>query len=280
MGRFIFALVIFYIDCFSFINPAGAQSLDHFVRAQRYDQIVTFSLYQLTRTDCLDLCSVQATLNAMRGSILEGDAESALLFGRDYLENLPQNSNHFELSINKIKILTAYSYALNSDIDGFQNRISTLNLDAQQRLLRLIRVDAPLVFEEIQQHTDGKVPFPELSIEEKSAWNQYEQIPKKNPWVAGVSNLILPGSGYAYLGMWQTAFLNAFITGLCIGSSIELFEHNMNFSGMAVGAVGSVFYIGGALGASRSANDINQRNSKEPAQQLRSLLLPELRFEF
>ena len=250
--------------------------LTHLEDTERYSQITSISMYQLTRSDCSGVCRTNATLNAMRGSILEGDSELASFLGNAYLTE-HNNSAVQDSGIYKIKMLTTYAYALNDNISAFQINLASLDTTSQNKLLRLIQIDAPVLSNVIEKKPSV---FADMTKSEADSWKNFEQIPKKSPWVAGVSNLVIPGFGYAYLNMWQTAFIDAFITGLCVASTIELARHKEYWTAAAVGTVGSVFYVGGALGAARSANDINQRNSKEVRTQLRGFLLPELKFNF
>jgi hypothetical protein len=249
---------------------------------KRYDHIVTLSLYQMTQPACQSECRIRAGLNAIRGSILLGDTDGALLLATHFLNNLPEQPQAPLGWQNKINFLTIYSHGLNGDQTAVQHQLKNLEVNDQFRLLRLFSLDAPFIRNEslTQPAQSQHYAFQKIGKEEEVAWKKFRAIPVKSPWVAGLSNLVLPGAGYAYLGMWQTAALSALLTGVCIGSAIELYQHRLYASGAAMAMVGSVFYMGGALGASRSANDINQKNRKETTQSLRSILLPELTFEF
>jgi len=273
--KFYFFFVFFY---FIAGEQASAQSLKDLEYFKRYDQIAMISMYLLSSSDCIGSCRDRAAVNAMRANILLGDNDGVLLVANLYESKGRDIEPSFQY---KIRILKAYSLALMGDSNAYKSYARSLALADQDRLYRLIGVDVPFLTKEIPEPVNNSnLSETIISHEEKVAWEKYEQAPRKSPMVAGISNLFIPGAGYLYLGMWQTAALNAILTGLCIGSSIELFQRDQYFTGAAVATVGSVFYIGGALGAARSANDINRRNLKDISDQLRGILLPELRFEF
>ena len=252
------------------------QSLQSLAHSKRYDYIVTLSLYKMMQPTCGGQCRITAALNAIRGSLLLGDTAGAILIATHFLPGGDTQAQDLHGWQNQARLLVTYSYALQGDSGAVQHRIHSLGEADQYRLLRLLSMDAPSVSIE----GSDRFAYAQLGGAEKTAWQNYDAIPSKSPWVAGISNLVLPGAGYAYLGMWQTAALNALLTGICIGSAIELFQNRLYMSSAAVGTVGSIFYVGGALGAARSANDLNQKNKKEAAEGLRSLLFPELNFEF
>lgn len=201
-------------------------------------------------------------VNAARRSIFRGDNATALAKTKVLLQYS-----------DTAKVLYSYTLGIEGLRDQYEQALADLDVRQQTRVRKIVHIDAP--------YTQPRLPDDEMaqSEQERVAFAEYNAATRKSAWFAGVSSLLLPGSGYAYLGMWATASISALLTGLCIGSAVELYRHDLPASGTGVAMLGSVFYIGGALGAARSANDMNQKNTAQIRSQLRSILLPELTLE-
>ena len=98
--------------------------------------------------------------------------------------------------------------------------------------------------------------------------NTLESKPLKNPYLAGGLSLLLPGSGFAYLGMWQSASLSFLLTGISYWAAYDLNKQEQTGASLAAALVGSVFHLGGALGAADAALEINQRLVRPIANEL------------
>lgn len=264
--------ILFFIFIVSIPSPASI--LKALADYGRYDQLVSFSIYQMNQKDCLSDCQAKATLNAVRGSILIGDNDSSLLFA-----NLGLQKDYHESYRQKLYVLSAYSNLIDGNWLAYKKLEGYLTGNEKLRLFGVAQIDVATLGERIASESPDLEKQFELS-QKNTLWISYQDFPRKSPWVAGIINLVVPGGGYAYLGLWQTAALNLFLTGVCVISSAEMFSKKMYASGLAVASVGSVFYLGGAFGAARSANDINQRNLSEVSGKLRMQLLPELNFDF
>ena len=103
--------------------------------------------------------------------------------------------------------------------------------------------------------------------------------PAKNPVLAASLSAFIPGAGYAYLGMWQTAFLNFALTAICFVGMSELYNNDLPLASLSFAMVGSIFYVGGIIGSGTSAIDINNKSIANEVQTLRYWALPALKFE-
>jgi len=264
--------IIFFV--FVVALPCTASTIKAFADYGRFDQVVNLSVYQMAQKDCRDDCQAKSILNAIRGSILIGDNESSLLFANLGLQKLQQKEHR-----QKLYLLSAYTNLIDGNWLSYKKLEDYLSEDERLRMVGLAQIDSPYLGKRMIIESPNLVSV--LGTDSnKSFWTDYQARPLKSPWIAGIANLLIPGGGYAYLGMWQTAALNLFLAGVCVISSAEMFNRKMYASGLAVASVGSVFYLGGAFGAARSANDINQKSLSDIAGKLRLQLLPELNFEF
>lgn len=170
-----------------------------------------------------------------------------------------------------------YVFLLMKNKNESKNVLSLFSETDQKRLAQLVFLDASNEFDSIVT-VDNQVIKEEFLREYRS--NDYDFLQKKNPYLAGGISLVIPGLGFGYLGMWQSAALSFLLTGVCVGSAWELRQANANWSAGGAALLGSLFYIGGALGAARSANDINEKFAQPRKSAIRYQIFPELKLEF
>jgi hypothetical protein len=115
-------------------------------------------------------------------------------------------------------------------------------------------------------------------VERLQQWNhrEFQNLPRKSPWLAGTLSAVLPGAGQAYVGAWQSALYSFAINSLFLASALELNRKGLQTTSLAAGAVFSITYFGGILSASQAANLYNQKYQGPKEQELRQQLFPEL----
>lgn len=81
----------------------------------------------------------------------------------------------------------------------------------------------------------------------------------KNPDLAFGMNLLLPGSGYAYLDQWSTGFTSLTINGLFIGAIIEFFKAHQPMAACIALGLELGWWAGGASGARLATYEYNHQ---------------------
>lgn len=270
-----FLFFIFFVSSFkSFafnVYPILEKNKDHLT-------IYQISTLNLLNKNCGNNCQKKNRLNALRAGILMGNNAYALQ-ATEFLTS--EISNEF---ISKEELLIySYLYGLEGYRNSFLNFYSKLNLDEQEKIAQVIYLDAPYyenTLIDAEHAFSEKIKNAKLPLETSALWNEYQHSQKKNPWVAGISNLVVPGFGYFYTGEWSTGFTQFILVALSAGASYELYKKNMPITATGCAFLGSIFYIGGSIGAARSANDMNSVASKNIKEKLRSILLPQLKYDF
>lgn len=98
--------------------------------------------------------------------------------------------------------------------------------------------------------------------------------------MAGTLSAVLPGSGHASLGMWQSGFTSFFLVAVSVLTASEQYKNGNPMTGTAAALIGSVFYVGGIFSAATTAHEINDRRFKPARDEVRQWALPELQFEW
>ena len=93
---------------------------------------------------------------------------------------------------------------------------------------------------------------------------------------AGALNGLLPGAGFVYLGKWESAILSFVVNGLIAGTAVECWRHELYTTSITTMAVGSIFYLGGIVGAVQEAQRMNAGERDVRIRSLLPDLLPEL----
>ncbi len=82
---------------------------------------------------------------------------------------------------------------------------------------------------------------------------------KKSAQKAEVLNLLLPGSGYWYLGLKRTAITAFLMNGLFIAATYEFFHHGHIAAGIITASFEAGWYFGGIYGAAEETKFYNER---------------------
>jgi hypothetical protein len=105
-----------------------------------------------------------------------------------------------------------------------------------------------------------------------------ENSPGKNPWIAGIGSMLLPGLGQAYVGAWQSAGIALLFNALFLSTTVEFANRDLKFAAAASGLVFSVTYIGNIINAVSAANQYGKNASAPSEQALKKKLFPEFEF--
>lgn len=103
-----------------------------------------------------------------------------------------------------------------------------------------------------------------------------EMVSVPSPLFAGLLNAVLPGAGYAHLGMWQSAGISLLLNTLTIGAVVEFAREKMYFAATTAGLLASFFYIGGIIGAGNAAHDIGSERRRQVLWEFERSIFPEL----
>ncbi|MBP6218219.1 MAG: hypothetical protein KA436_06510 [Oligoflexales bacterium] len=258
----------------SLTSASKAQNmlLKHLSEEKRFGDIYQLSLFSSSMSTGAQQRTHQ--LNAARASLLLGDYESSIFYlrktGKDEGEPINPDTN----------LLLAYNYLLLGNKELW-TKLAYADHDKQhkEKLHIIETIDGyeysphDTALEKLQQNT-------ELPVDIRQDLMDLTHAPRKSPLAAGLLNLVLPGSGYAYLGMWQTAALSFTLTSICLLTAHEQFLNHKPSTGTAAALVGSVFYLGGAVGAAESASAWNQKQTVDIRQRLLDFALPQLTIEW
>lgn len=91
---------------------------------------------------------------------------------------------------------------------------------------------------------------------------QLRRMQQKKPFLAG-SLAVIPGLGYAYNGMYQTALSAFLMNAAIIATAWELQDNGLPIAALSLSLAGSSFYIGNIWGSANAAEKINlQRRAR------------------
>lgn len=85
------------------------------------------------------------------------------------------------------------------------------------------------------------------------------QACQKSPATARTLNAFLPGSGYLYLGQYQSALTAALLNGLFIAAATHFYNHGHIAAGTIFLSFECGWYFGGIIGAGLEAKSYNER---------------------
>jgi hypothetical protein len=105
---------------------------------------------------------------------------------------------------------------------------------------------------------------------------QMGTLPTRSPVLAGVLSGLIPGLGQAYAGAWQSAGVALVLNALALGTTLELFSRGLLATGVAVGLVFSVTYVGNIINAAQTATLFNRAHRREMEAELERQLFPDL----
>lgn len=100
--------------------------------------------------------------------------------------------------------------------------------------------------------------------------------PKKSPALAAGMSAILPGSGQAYTGSWQSGAMAFVLNALFLSAALELADHDLHAASLASGVVFSITYLGNILNAAESARIYNQNYYAPDVEAEKAKRFPEL----
>lgn len=108
--------------------------------------------------------------------------------------------------------------------------------------------------------------------------NWKESLPNpKSPGLAAGLSAILPGSGQAYAGSYQSAAVAFLLNALFLSATLELSRKELPSAALASGLVFSITYFGNIVNASKTASTVNENYNRKQIEDQRNNLFPELK---
>ena len=261
--KFIFYHFIFFI----ITNTSYAVTLEYFSENNRHSEIIQYSISKINFP--LNYNHKIHLRNAGRGSINIGDYQSANFFFK--LSNSIRKENDEN-------ILLGYVGLLSHDYNVWLNSERHFNNKNKYKLIELIdgkNRNSEISFGEVKKITK------DIKNEKLvKAINNYTNTPLKSGFTASSLNLLIPGSGFVYLGMYETALTSFLLTTVSIFATLELYDRGLDNTAFAGLLVSSIFYFGGAMEGSVSANNINEKGTIRNRKILREWSIPILKYEF
>lgn len=145
---------------------------------------------------------------------------------------------------------------------GFAAAMNSESSDAYEMLVQgmallyLNRVkEAQTIFEALPERQSESFIFDKKELLALQA--KLKNQAKRSTVLAGTLALI-PGAGYAYNGMWQTAFSSLLLNAAFAGSAYELQKNDLPISSAVVTLIGLGYYIGNIYGSVSMAMKENQ----------------------
>lgn len=160
--------------------------------------------------------------------------------------------------------------AYSSTSDGMNDAIALASLlpfsdpDREklfQYLALRMRSKEPLSYMNPQQPMEVVPQTKEQLLTQNKTENLFQewQKKKKSPKSAAIMNLLLPGSGYLYLGQYPTAFTSLALNSLFIGATVEFFKAGQPMAGVIALGLELGWWGGGATGSYLQAQQYNHK---------------------
>jgi hypothetical protein len=120
------------------------------------------------------------------------------------------------------------------------------------------RKDERLALDEAR--TLSLAPEEMKSLDDLSVRVQKQSV---SPTIAAISSAILPGSGQAYVGAYQSAVLSFLLNGVLAGTTVAFAKKDLPVPAALAGVLFSFTYVGGIIGANEAAQ-IRNRAAQNP----------------
>lgn len=99
---------------------------------------------------------------------------------------------------------------------------------------------------------------------------QYPDIPRKSPALAGGLSAVLPGAGQFYIGRPRDAAVSFFLNGLFVWATVEAFRRDNDVTGGILLFFESGWYLGNVYNAVSGAHKFNRRAEERLLDDLQS----------
>lgn len=173
-----------------------------------------------------------------------------------------------------------------AELDHVTRELGTTSLAAPARFLRgvYLREEAGLSGEELRRVRlwksledagDARIAWTAEGLDAEIS-RRIAESPRRSPGLAAGLNAVLPGAGYASLGMWQSAGLSLVLNGLFFASAAEFGRKDLHAAELAAYGVFSVTYFGGIIGGHRAAVDWNREAMRPVRDEARMRVFTEL----
>lgn len=163
---------------------------------------------------------------------------------RDYLQTMPE----FRQEAGKGNALVVFSHIKQRNYQLAKSSAGNYpEAQSAKAFSQILMGDAQAARESFA-HSDTPVSEELLS----------QAVSPKKPWLAG-SLAVIPGLGYAYNGMYQTALSALLMNAAIFASAWELADHDLPIAAVSLSLAGSAFYLGNIWGSMNAANNYNQK---------------------
>jgi len=166
---------------------------------------------------------------------------------------------------NKVRIILARSLLMENQIHKSiallinATKFSEKNKDEALYLLGinyLLMEDWEKAGEALKAIASDSRFYPKLENDLEETVNKLD---RKSPWVAGIMSAVIPGSGYAYNGRYQTGIASLILNGLFIWVSVESFRNKNYAIGSTSALLGTGWYIGNIIGSYNASIKFNTK---------------------
>lgn len=197
---------------------------------------------------------------------------ASFLYALDMLELEEYEEFYFMMS-HLDKITTSEIRNRMLILSTYQNDLHKKSLSADQRL----RIDL------WKNRYKGKFAnHQSLGLQNQNMLTEYSLlqqpllIDSKNPILAASLSTMIPGTGQLYSRAYGSAALALVVNSLFGWATYEFFNKNLYGAGGASAAVFSITYVGNIINATKTAQQINESEHREPEEKMKAYLLPEL----
>ena len=250
------------------------QRLDTFITEQRYSDLIQISLATYASESCDLHCQAEATLTATVAALRMADFASAQFYLRlvDPAVYPLSKLKRLNYAIDIYRMDAGIEQRLANDQvleDSDRARLETFtSLVGQDRLTSKAMDDVVAYF--ARHHPEQPEVYESYAAQRTEFYS---------PTVAG-SLALIPGAGFFYLEMYQSAAISLLLTAVMAAATVELAADDKPAGAVAAGMLGSVFYLGGIFSSIDSAYARNDGRLADQREMMTSILLPELSFRF
>lgn len=242
----------------------------------RMRDLIAISLARASSSECSADCRYVNLLNAARAHLLIGDYE-----GAQYYATLSTESGGSGRKFADAKAIKAYAALLAGDVplwNSLSADITSSSPELKRQFDLAWHLDGPSRSDERSRELVAEAAIASEVPEVVSAGRTFRALPRKSPAAAAILSALVPGGGFGYLGLWQSAATSLLLTGVSAAAAIDLYSNELPRAGLAAALIGSVFYVGGIASAYRSAEDLNRELSRPAETSMRSWAIPQLSF--
>ncbi len=272
-------IFLFQLLHFSFLLSVPLEArepnrLIPFIKEQRYSDLLQMSLSEYANHACDLSCQTSALLTASVSALHMSDFSSAhfylkLVNPETYTKTKWQRLHY----VIDLKLGNA-AVAANINADSILSSQDKSRLRTYALLIGEKRQAQASIVEVARYFAEN---YPNQAI----LYESYTRASARHysvPLAGGLA--LIPGGGFAYLGMYQSAAISFFLSSLMMITTSELAKGDNPAAATAAGILGSVFYVGSIFSSIESAYDLNDAMVSPQRRKMIRILLPELNYRF